>query len=522
MRSSILLLSVLCILLSSCAPSSTPTLAPTVTPTPDTSHLTPDTPTPDTSHLTPDTPTPIPTTTELPEDAPLTLVQKDRLAQSAQTFVSATQEEALAKAEKIGFVKYADPSNMCGPLAIAELRDAGLLSRYVNPHDFWLLRPDRNAETIRRTFPSDRFDHYFFKQSIGEFDFKEFPLQTGDLLYLYAGKGGTFEHILTVTRVDEAGRAYSVTNLNTQPYPNYYYVIREVMLYDPSQPGLGQFHDWTDKSKNNWIGLTGYGGFELWRFKTPVQDSSPAEIRLADRLDSVFADAGGEWRSVILDLEAGRVVYNRLGADALHTASVIKVPIAMLLFKSLEAKGVPADELSAYIKSHGNGFLLSQALHDMLVVSDEKATEDLLEYIRASRLNIPATLNDWGAPNVNVFSRLAPLDEVARLLAGLYRGGFIQPHAREIILKFMSEYTPNDDTRLGVLRPLLPPDGKFYNKRGSITEGRLVIGDAAIVTWDSRAYVIVIFGYPGAGTTNDVKLEQAIEEAARAFWDFAK
>ncbi|MBC6940478.1 MAG: hypothetical protein DWB59_10725, partial [Anaerolineae bacterium] len=71
-------------------------------------------------------------------------------------------------------------------------------------------------------------------------------------------------------------------------------------------------------------------------------------------------------------------------------------------------------------------------------------------------------------------------------------------------------------------RPLLPPDGKFYNKRGSITEGRLVIGDAAIVTWDLRAYVIVIFGYPGAGTTNDVKLEQAIEEAARAFWDFAK
>ncbi|MBW7919805.1 MAG: serine hydrolase [Anaerolineales bacterium] len=523
MRSTLLLLSALCLLLSSCGPASisapeSPTLTPNPpTSTPDTWNLTPDTwnLTPETPNLTPEPPTP-------DTSDPLTPSQKDRLNQTAQTFISATQEEALAKAEKIGFVKYADPSNMCGPLSIAELRDAGLLSRYVDPHDFWLLRPDLNAETIRKTFPAERFEHYRFKQSIGEFDFREFPLQAGDFLYLYAGKGGTFEHILTVTRVDETGRAYSVTNLNTQPYPNYYYVIREVMLYDPNQPGVGQFHDWTDESKNNWIGLTGYGGFELWRFKVPVQDFSPAEIRLADKLDSVFAEAGGDWRSVILDLEAGRVVYDRRGADAVHTASVIKVPIAMLLFKSLEAKGVPADELSAYIKSHGNGFLLSQALHDMLVVSDEKATEDLLEYIRASRLNIPAMLDDWGAPNVNVSSRLAPLDEVARLLAGLYRGGFIQPQAREIILKFMSEYTPNDDTRLGVLRPLLPPDGKFYNKRGSITEGRLVIGDAAIVTWDSRAYVIVIFGYPGAGTTNDVKLEQAIEEAARAFWEFAR
>ena len=91
-----------------------------------------------------------------------------------------------------------------------------------------------------------------------------------------------------------------------------------------------------------------------------------------------------------------------------------------------------------------------------------------------------------------------------------------------MILDWMSEYTPNDDTRLGVLRSLLPADGKFYNKRGSITDERLVIGDAAIVTWDSRAYVIVIFGYPGESPTNDLKLVAAIEQSALAFWDFAK
>ncbi len=91
-----------------------------------------------------------------------------------------------------------------------------------------------------------------------------------------------------------------------------------------------------------------------------------------------------------------------------------------------------------------------------------------------------------------------------------------------MILDWMSEYTPNDDTRLGVLRSLLPADGKLYNKRGSITDGRLVIGDAAIVTWDSRAYVIIIFGYPGETPTNDLKLVAAIEQSALAFWEFAK
>ncbi|MFZ5855858.1 MAG: serine hydrolase [Chloroflexota bacterium] len=520
MRSSLLLLSAFFILLSSCAPAST--AAPTITP-----HLTLDTVTLDTS-----TPTPTPETwnveletpapTELPEDDILTRAQKQRLADVAQTFLASTQEEAQQVAERINYMIYPDPSNMCGPLAIAELRDAGLLSRYVDPHDFWLMRPDTNADLLLKVFPEDRFEHYRFKQPTNEFDFKEFPLKAGDFLYLYAGKGGTFEHIITVTRVDEAGRAYTVTNLNTQPFPNYYYVIREVMLYDPSQPGVGQFYEWTDGSKNNWIGLTGYGGFEVWRFKNPVQDSSSVEIQLADKLDSIFADAGGEWHSVILDLEAGRVVHDRLGTDAVHIASVVKVPIAMLLFKSLEAKGIPADELPSYLESHGNGFLLSQALHDMLVDSDEKATEDLFEYVRQSGLNIPTTLSEWGAPNVNLSRRTAPLDEIAHLLAGLYQGEFLQPQGRQMILDWMSEYTPSDDSRLGVLRPLLPADGKLYNKRGTITDGRLVIGDAVIVTWDSKAYVIVIFGYPGENPTNDLKLAAAIEQSALAFWDFAK
>lgn len=502
-------------LLSACAPATTSAPTSTAAPPPATPTSTPP-PTPIAATL--------PTATEIPETDILTRAQKERLYQSSLAYLSPTQEDALAVVEKLNYVQYADPSNMCGPLAIAELRDAGLLSRYTDLHDFWLLRPDVNAETVARTFPPERFEH-FRKQSIRDFDFKTFPLKAGDVLYLYAGDRGTFEHILTVTRVDEQGRAYTVTNLNTQPDP-YYYVIKEVMLYDPDQPGVGQFYDWTDETTNNWIGLTGFGGFDVWRFKVPVQDFSSAEIQLADQLDAIFADAGGEWHAVILDLEAGRVVYSRLSADAVHVASVIKVPVAMLLFASLEQQGIPSDNLSAYLEEHGNGYLLSQLLRDMLVISDEAATTNLLDYIRQSDLDINATLANWGAPHVDVFNRAAPLDEIATLFAGLYKGDLISPEARRIILDLMAERTPNDDTRLGVLASLLPEGGEFYNKRGTITAERLVVGDAAIVAWPSengtRAYVIVIFGYPGEIPTNDLKLAAAIEQAARAFWDFAK
>lgn len=464
--------------------------------------------------------------TEAPEDDILTRAQKERLANVAQTFLAFTQEESQAVADRLNYVQYAHPSNMCGPLAIAELQEAGLLSRYIAPHDFWLLRPDTNAQTIARTFPADRFEHFRFTQSIGEFDFKTFPLKVGDFLYLYAGDRGTFEHILTVTRVDEQGRAYTVTNLNTQPFPDYYYIIKEVMLYDPNQPGTGQFYEWTDQAANAWIGLTGYGGFDVWRFSAPVQDVTADESALADKLDSVFAEAGGEWHSLILDLETGRRVYDLHSAGAVHVASVIKVPVAMLLFASLEQQGIPSANLYTYLEEHGNGYLLSQLLRDMLVDSDELATSNLLDYIRQSGLDVTATLAGWGAPHVDVFKRAAPLEEIAHLMAGLYQGDFISSQARQIILGWMAEHTPSDDTRLGVLLSLLPEGAEFYNKRGTLTDERLIVGDAAIIIWPSqngtRAYVVVIFGYPGDIPTTDLKLVAGIEQAARAFWDFAK
>lgn len=199
-----------------------------------------------------------------PETTILTQTQQDAIDQKAQDLLAANEAEAVQISHKLHFEGgEEDPSNMCGPLALFILREAGIVSPNVNLHWFWLLNPRLDRAAINKVFPPDEFSDRRFTQPINQFDFTKFPLQAGDFLYLYAGRNGTFEHMLTVTRVDDQGRAYSITNYDIAPKS---FVIQEVMLYDPTQPGTGKFYDWTNH-KNEKLGLTGFGGFELWRRK---------------------------------------------------------------------------------------------------------------------------------------------------------------------------------------------------------------------------------------------------------------
>ena len=193
---------------------------------------------------------------------PLPISWRQRITTAAQAYLAPTQKDAKAVARRLNFSSYADPSNMCGPLAVAILRDAGLVQAGQNLAAYWLLDPRENAYLLRRLFPPERFCYRHFAQGPFQVDFSAFPLHVGDFLYLYAGSWGTFEHILVVTRVDAQGRAYAVTNLNLRPEG--YYVVREVLLYDPRRPGEGMFAAWADP-RHALIGLTGLGGFDLWR-----------------------------------------------------------------------------------------------------------------------------------------------------------------------------------------------------------------------------------------------------------------
>jgi hypothetical protein len=149
---------------------------------------------------------------------------------------------------------------MCAPLAISILKDAGIISQAADLHDFWLLNPEEDVKLLQRTFPAGQFEWLHSDQPINEIDYNNFPLRAGDLVYIYSGFQGDYSHVLTVTRVDEDGRAYSVTNNFTEAG----FVVLEYLLYDPAIPGIGIFYAWPDFTNRD-LGLTGFGGMDVWR-----------------------------------------------------------------------------------------------------------------------------------------------------------------------------------------------------------------------------------------------------------------
>jgi hypothetical protein len=197
----------------------------------------------------------------------LTPDQQINLYSTSLEFVAKTNEESTRISEAITGLRFSDPSTICGPLTVAIYQSAGLLDPGFSPRRFFLLNPDldQDRQIISSAFPSDTHTDTRYRVKINNFNWVENPLLPGDFVYLYAGSQGNFEHMLVVTRVDARGRAFSVTNYNTDTG----FLIDEVMLYDALDPSAGIFAQWTRKEEQL-LGSTGFAGFEVWRRKAPI------------------------------------------------------------------------------------------------------------------------------------------------------------------------------------------------------------------------------------------------------------
>jgi hypothetical protein len=201
---------------------------------------------------------------EIAISGPLSREQHKRLYEASLTFIAPTFEQSRQMSAIINLSPYSDPSTICGPLSIAVLQRAGLLSEDLIPFDFFLINPHlgKDRQILRKAFPADLFKSTRFRISLNEFNWAADPLLPGDFIYIYSGSGGNFEHMLVVNRVDVRGRAYSVMNFNTE----HGFVIDQVMLYDPHDPTAGIFAQWSRRGKQL-LGSTGFAGFEVWRLK---------------------------------------------------------------------------------------------------------------------------------------------------------------------------------------------------------------------------------------------------------------
>jgi hypothetical protein len=259
------------------APTSTISLpTSTYTPTPTLIQPTPTATVTETATVTPTVPSPNPTFSDplmelmqngyLWQVGPLGLRDQIRVYESSLQYIRTSTVESRLIGEQIAGPGYGAPSNICGPLSIAILQGAGIVRPDIDPHAFWLLNPDVKGDRklLSKVFPPGWFENIRFRVPLNKMDWREFPLYPGDFIYFYAGSGGNFEHMLVVNRVDVDGRAYAVTNHKTSDG----FIISEVLLYNPTNPDVGMFPVWTARP-NAENGSTGFGGFELWRLRTP-------------------------------------------------------------------------------------------------------------------------------------------------------------------------------------------------------------------------------------------------------------
>jgi hypothetical protein len=444
--------------------------------------------------------------------------QQGRLAAASLRFLAADDAGADEMARNIEFIegRNEDASTMCGPLAIAILQEAELLGEWARRHDFWLLNPRQNLNPVEYTFPTKKYEWYQFDTPISKFDFVDWPLMAGDLVYLHAGSGDTFEHVLVVNRVDEDGRAFSVTNFFTHDGT----IIEERELYDPVQAGTGQFAAWANRDIRNTLGNTGSGGFRVWRVRnarTLELPSGEAETALRTRLDELLLAANGSWFGGIKEA-SGQLIWEFNPYEPFHPASTIKVPIALAFYRWLEEKH--PNDWEGYIAASGiGGRTFAQLLRAMMVESEEDATQALVDFLTPPKLDERWAY--WGLKSTHADPRRSSETDILTALDGLYRGWWITPASRAHLLNLMSTYTENDETRLGRLRAALPEGATIYNKRGSLVEWPTVVGDSAIIELSGSAYIVTLHGI-GKGAAGYEELEAVLDEAVDAVGNYLK
>lgn len=443
--------------------------------------------------------------------------QRRRLKEAAYTFIAPDLQSARQMAIQIDFIegRNEDASTMCGPLAIAILQHAGLLGPWVRRHDFWLLNPKLNLRPVQDTMPEILYDWYEFNTPIVENDWTDFPLMAGDMVYLHAGPGDTFEHVLVVTDVDEHGRAYTVSNFFVVNGT----IIEKRLLYDPGAPGTGQFAAWADRSVRNKYGNTGNGGWRVWRVKDGRSLEFPGDQpsqKLRETLDALLLQANGEWYGEIKETRGARL-YQFNPYAAFHPASTIKVPIALAFFHWLEGEAIT--DSRTYLSEHGVASrTYAQLLKAMLVESEELATENLTDML--SKAYLEQTWKSWDLNSTTIDPRRSSAIDTSTAFENLYRGHWISPDSRDYVLGLLATYTSNDAMRLGRLRSRLPKGTIIYNKRGSLVDWPRVVGDSGIVEIPGGPAYIFTFHGIGKGEASYEEIEATLDQTIDTFGDY--
>lgn len=427
------------------------------------------------------------------------------LYEASLNYIATSPDEADAVVRKIGYIdgKNESASNACGPLSIAIMKDAGLLPDSTSLHEIWLL--DLRNEYIlsnvlhRMYFPPQTYDYIKIDQSVGDYDFQNNPLQPGDWLFLFTSGNG-YDHILVVTRVDDSGAAYTVTNIDRGDG----FIISEELLYDPHNEGEGLFYELSDPEGRRLLGLTGTAGFLVVRRR----DGLASIPRLNLEVDVESADKV-KWHALVKDLNSDEVLFESLPNEKFHPASLIKIPIAIVALNLLEEQGY---KISDFDSKGYSGRTFDQLFTAMVVSSEELASENLSDFIRQNGGEIKK-FEELGINDTRIEPRTTTAYDLSIFLEGLYAGEFLDQDYTDYLLQLMHVQTENDKEYLGIITSELN-EGVLYNKRGLLLSPTIV-SDMGVFEVDGQVFLIIISGIPKAdGVITYEEIKSSLEDFA--------
>ena len=193
------------------------------------------------------------------------------------------------------------------------------------------------------------------------------------------------------------------------------------------------------------------------------------------------------------------------GSEIFSAASIIKVPVLINLFKSIEANNLSIyDEmyLTNYYKASGSGNLqyaqngkkltINDLAKTMIEDSDNSATNMLMAKL-GSMTAVNSAIRTWGIKNTHIQTWLPDLtgtnytttNDMATMLFNLDNPNFLSINSREYIVDYMS-HVKNDR----LIPQGLGKGATFLHKTGDIGT---MLGDAGIVYMpDGKKYIVAI------------------------------
>lgn len=199
--------------------------------------------------------------------------------------------------------------------------------------------------------------------------------------------------------------------------------------------------------------------------------------------------------------------YADINADEIFaTASIIKVPILVQLFRSIEKNQINLfDEmpLTEYYRTEGSGSLQFKSQNSkysidtlarmMITESDNSATNMIIAQL-GSMTDVNSAIRQWGLKHTYVKTWLPDLQgtnhstarDMATILYNIDNPKFLSTSSREKIFDYMGHVHNNRLIAAG-----LPAGAEFLHKTGDIGK---MLGDAGVVyAPNGKRYIVVIF-----------------------------